>query len=550
MKKVGKIIALILCLVMVFSLASCGGKKADSDSASNTPSNTNTEEKENNTVDYNVSNEGEGTTQDISEMEHSDAVSARDTLTIATSGDNGTLNPSKIIGGFVGIVRQYMETLVDFNADGTMVYLLATDIEQSETEWIVHLREGVTFSNGNPFNADDVMFTLNYYCTDPTLGMTFGAINLEGCEKIDDYTVKIALNTYSAMLIGSFSQFYLYDAESFDENDVVLNPIGTGPYKIEDYVINSHVDLVANENYWGEKPKIQHLHYKILNEDAQVVNALEAGEVDIAAVPAQDRDYVAGMSKYNSMSYYTVFTPTVQFNLYSTVLDSVEARMAVCYALDRQAICDLVYFGNATVLDYPVSMHSLDYTEDLANLHDTYATGHDLEKAQEYADKAGIVGKTVTIITNGASTYVAEAEMLQSDLKKIGVEAKIVNYDSATYWTASADPNNFDIALYAAASPQCYAVGTIYEYVLWSPSVYGAWDRYQEYIDLGAQAVSNPDPEARKEYLKTMSEMFEEEIPWFGICDQMNTVAVNKDLAGVEIWNSGIMHLCDWYWTA
>ncbi len=554
MKNTTRIIAVLLCLVMVLGLAACGGSGSGSGTQTSTnqgpTSSTTPTEKPSNEVQVSVTNEGEGKTEDVTQQQTSDATSARDTLTIATSGDNGTLMPSKIAGTFVGIVRQYMETLIDFKADGTMVYLLATDIEMSETEFIVHLREGVTFSNGNPFNADDLMFTINYYMSDPQQAMMFSAINTEGCEKIDEYTVKIALNFYSAMLIGSFSQFYLYDAESFNEDDMVMHPIGTGPYIVKDYVINSHVDLVANENYWGEKPKIKNLHYKVLNESAQVVNALETGEVDIAAVPAQDREYVATMDRYQSMSYYTVFTPTMQFNLYSDVVGDVVARRAICHALDREAICNLVYFGNATVLDFPVSMHSLDYTDDLANMDDTYAIGYNVELAKQLAEECGLVGKTVTIITNGVSTYVTEAEILQANLKDIGVEAKIVNYDSASYWSASSDPNNYDIALYAAASPQCYAVGCMYEYCMWSPTTYGAWDKYEDYLALGAAAVANPDPAARKDYLVEMTKLFEEAIPWFGICDQKNTLAINANLEGIEIWNSGILHLKDWYWAA
>ena len=541
--KTKRIIAFLLCLVMVFALTACGGKEEPAASTGKE------EAPVNNEVQVTVSNAGEGKTEDVTEKEVNEAESARDLLTIATSGDNGTLLPSKIAGSFVGIVRQYMETLIDFKADGTMVYVLATDIEQSETEFIVHLREGVTFSNGNPFNADDLMFTLNYYLNDPTQAMMFSAVNLEGCEKIDEYTVKIALNFYSAMLIGSFSQFYLYDAESFNEDDMVMHPIGTGPYVVTDYVINSHVDLEANENYWGTKAKIKKLHYKVLNESAQVVNALEAGEVDIAAVPAQDREYVATMDRYKSLSYYTVFTPTMQFNFYSDVVGDVVARRAICHCLDRAAICNLVYFDNATVLDFPVSMRSLDYTDDLANMDDTYAIGYDPELAKQLAEESGLVGKTVTIITNGAADYVTEAEILQANLKDIGVEAKIVNYDSASYWSASQDPENYDIALYAAASPQCYAVGCMYEYVMWGPTAYGAWDKYEDYLALGAAAVANPDAEARKVSLKEMAQMFEEIIPWYGICDQKSTLAINAGLEGVEIWNSGIMHLSDWYWT-
>ena len=507
-KKLYKIVSLLLCLAALFSLASCkGGDSVDS-------------------------------------------TETKDTLNIAISGDNGTLIPSKVMGTFVGIVRQYSEPLLDYTADGERVWCLATGIDgEDTTEWTIHLREGVKFSNGNEFDANDVMFTMQYYMTDPLLASQFSSLDLANSEVIDKYTFKLALSNYTAMLMGSLSQMYMMDEESFDEEDAVMNPIGTGPYVVTDYVINSHVDLKANENYWGEKAKIPNLHYKVLNEQSQIVNALQTKSVDVSAVPAQDLEFVKTLPDYSLESYYTAFTPTVEFNITeNSVMNSLDARLAVCHAIDRQAMIDLVYFGNADLLNYPVSMHCYDYTDDLANLNETYSIGYDVELARQYAEKAGLVGKEITVITNGTADYVTEAEMLQLNLKEIGVSVKIVNYDTASYWSVAYDPTMYDIALYAASSPQRYAVGLLYEYVLWGKATKNGWPEYYEYLDLGAKAVANPDPEARKDMLKELSQMFVDAVPWYGICDQMNTVAVNKNLEGVELWNSGIMHYADWSW--
>lgn len=531
-------LTLLLCLAVLFALVACGKESTADEKGSDKES---------------VSGDTPGKETDKGAPDESgskEPVSAKDTINIAITGDSGTLVPTKIMGSFVGIVRQYMEVLVDFKADGTPVWVLATGIEEvSPSQWIIHCREGVTFSNGNKFDAHDVWFTLERYLSDPMTAMFVPCFDIENSKLIDDYTIDLALSSYSAMQMGSLSQVYILDAESFDEDDFVMHPVGTGPYIVTEYVINSHVYMEANENYWGEKAKIKNLHYKVFNEDAQIVNAIQSGAVDVSSVPGQDIEFVESLGKFDVNKYYTVFAPTVSFNMDPrSIMSNIDARLAVCYATDRQAMVNLAYFGNAEVLHYPVSQHCLDYEDSLADLHDTYSVGRDLDRAREYAEKAGLVGKDIVVITNGASVYVTEAEILQANLKEIGVNVIINNYDGASYMSVSNDPSMFDISLYAVASPQGYAVGMLYEYVMWGAASYSTWDKFEEYIALGAAAVAEPDPAARKDMLREMSQLFVDGVLWYGICDQMAAVATHKDLVGVEFWNSGGMRIAEWYW--
>jgi peptide/nickel transport system substrate-binding protein len=547
MKALRKSLALLLCCMMLFTLFACsktntaagpsdtGGSPAASPAASPAGS------------------PADSQADSPADSPSSAPVSARDTLNISITGDNGTLVPASISGGFVGIVRQYMEVLVDFKADGTPVWTLATGIDEvSTSEWIIHCREGVTFSNGNKFDANDVWFTFEYYLSEPMRAFFLSCFDLEHSKIVDDYTIDLALKNYSIQQMGSLSQIYILDKESFNEDSFVTKPIGTGPYVVTDYVINSHVDMQANENYWGEKAKIKNLHFKVLNEDAQRVNAIESGIVDISAIPSQDIDYVKTLKGYQVNTYSSVFAPTIAFNLAeSSVMNNLDARLAVCFATDRQAMINLVYFGYAEKLDYPVSMHCIDYEPRLGNLHETYSVGRDLDKAKEYAEKAGLVGKDVVVITNGSSQYATEAEILQANLKEIGVNVIINNYDAASYMTVAQDPTKYDITLYAVASPQGLAVGMLYEYVMWGAARYeSGWPDFKKYMELGAAAVANPDIESRRDMLLQMSQMFEDGVLWYGICDVLSGIAINEELGGVEFWNSGGMRYVDWYWKA
>ena len=535
-KNIKKSLALLMCLIMLFAIVACNS----SNGSTNDDSNTTTTPSDSSTTD-NATDEGNTNVP----------VSAKDTLNIAVSGDNGTLVPSKIMGGFVGVVRQYMEPLVDFTDDGEPIWLLATDIEEVSTEkWIVHCREGVTFSNGNKFDANDVWFTLEYYLKDPTIAFYINCFDLEKSKIVDDYTIELALKMYEITQMGSLCQMYILDAESFDEDIAAKNPVGTGPYAVTEYVVNSHLYMEANENYWGNTANIKYLKFRCLAEASQMVNAIQTGLVDVSVVPNQDISYVESLDGFDVRSYHTGMSPTIMFNFAEhSPMSSLEARLAVCYAVNRQSIIDISYSGTADLLAYPASMHCLDYEDRFANMHDTYATGQNLDLARQYAESSGLVGKELVIITNGAAEYATEAELIQADLLQIGVNAVINNYDPGSYWTIQGDPSMFDIALYAVASPQMFASGILLSYVEWGAAHYAqTWDEYDEYYALCKATVSNPDPVSRSDMLYEMSEMFVNIIPWFGVCDTTTTVAINSDLGGVDFWVNGGMRYFEWYW--
>ena len=529
-----KIICMLLAVVLVFGLVACGGKTAPAEN----PEASNTETPGDSSVEPKGSSEGS-------------PVSARDTLNVAISGDNGTLLPTKIWGNFIGIVRSYMEVLLDY-IDGDLVWVLATGIDQvTPTQWTIHLREGVTFSNGNPFNAEDVMFTLQYYLSEPMVASYLNCIDLENTKIIDDYTIELALTHYAMQQLGSFSMVYMFDKESFDADDFVTHPIGTGPYVVTEYTINSHVYMERNDNYWGDKAIIKNLHFKVFNEDAQIVNAIQSGTVDISAVPAQDIEFVKTLPNYQLTEYYSQYAANLSFNLTpESPLHDLDARLAVCYATNRSAMVDLAFFGSADVVNLPVSAHCYDYYPELDNQHDVYATGFNVEKAKELAEKSGLVGKTLHAITNGTSTYVTIAEILQTNLRDIGVTLEIENYDNATYMANSYDPTKFDIAIYGIASPQGFAVAMLYEYVLWGEPIYKDWEGYSKLVELGAEAVGNSDEASRKDQLLEMVKLFEEGCPWYAICDQKNSLAINKDIAGISlsIVGGGTLSYYKCYW--
>jgi peptide/nickel transport system substrate-binding protein len=174
MKKHAKrLLALLLVLVLVASFAAC--KPSDAKTSAESPSA--------------AAPEASGESADTPAAETSDPDRV---LYVAVSQDSGTLHPADIsgYGGFLSVARTYMETLYEYKADGTRFWVLETGIDTiSPIHYTLRIREGVTYNNGNPLTAEDVMFTMERCKDDPLTFLSVQAIDFEKTNIVDDYTI-------------------------------------------------------------------------------------------------------------------------------------------------------------------------------------------------------------------------------------------------------------------------------------------------------------------------------------------------------------------------
>jgi peptide/nickel transport system substrate-binding protein len=424
-----------------------------------------------------------------------------------------------------------------------LIWILGTSVDVLDpTHWTIHLREGVKFSNGNPFTASDVIFTLGITRNSGSIGSPRSQeVDLEKTKAVDDYTIDMYWEQFHISQMSILSDLAIYDEESYDPETANTNPIGTGPYKVTEYVVNSHCYFESRDDYWGEPPAIKYLKFRFTSETSQVVNGLEAGTIDMGVIATQDYDYVSGLPGIEIMSHYSANWARVSFNVDElSIMHNAEARYAVCHAVDSDAIINLVYSGHAKRMYSPISDVALDYEDRFDNLDGTYSEGYNLDLAKQYAESSGLVGKEIRIITNGLPNYVTIAEIIQGELSKIGVTAVIQNYDAAGYNVASYDPAAFDVAISGGICPGLMVAGPLINGVRYSSifSEPGSWDGVERYLEFAPQGFYNPDTEKHGDITYEILQMYTKACLTYGICDIEDLIAIPDDLAVPFNWRS------------
>lgn len=333
--------------------------------------------------------------------------------------DNPTLSVTELI--FRPLVR--LETDLSFQPD------LATDWDVSEdaTEFTFFLREGVTFHNGEVFNADDVVFTFESMLDPDFVSAKAGIYDgIKELTKVDDFTVKFTLTNPDAEFIDKLSSMGIvpneYVAEVGDE-EFNTHPIGTGPFQFVEWIPESRVVVERYEDYWDpELPYLDEVVFMPITEDSVRLASLESGEIDLwqRNVPAEHVERLQADERF-----VLEFKPFIYYHYISLNLDRVDAfqqktvRQAIAYAIDRQAITDVIGYGSPGL--GPISPVSPFFNPDLP-----YYT-YDPEKAKQLLDEAGIDPSEIsfTFQTFTYPDYQKVGELAFEMLKDIGFDVEL-----------------------------------------------------------------------------------------------------------------------------
>ena len=436
MKK--RVLSLCLAGLMAASLAGCGG-------AGNTAETTTAA--------------GTETSAAASENGSSEA---KEELVFVNYRDIRDLNPHLYAGEMYAQEMLY-ETLVNITADGYEGCLAESwDISDDGKTYTFHIRDGVKFSDGEVCDANAIKANFDAIIENKDRHTWLEMMNLlVGVSAPDDKTFVIELSEpYYPLLteLGVTRPFAMISPKAMKDGstkDGVNAYIGTGPYVLTDFVTDEYAVFEANENYWGEQPKIKKITVKVIPDNQTRILALEKGEIDMIfgknMIDADAINQYTGNDKFTVSLSDPTSTRQIVLNTTRDVLADKEVRQALQHATNKQAISDGIFYGLEQPAD-TLFAKTVPYCDiDL----EPYA--YDVELAQSMLDEAGwVVGAdkirerdgqklNIDLLYNSDSvTEKAIAEYLQSEYQKIGISLNIHGEEEQSY-RDNMKAGNFDM---------------------------------------------------------------------------------------------------------
>ena len=380
-----KAIALLLALMMLLSLAACGGN-----------TNSNAGNTANDAADNTANNTGDAEPT-------GDGHYYGGTLVVATALEPTYYQTNyQWDGGVVYISHNILSKLCYWDEDTkTMVPDLAESWEASDDlmTWTFHLREGVTWHDGEPFTAADVKWTFDSILEYGDQAYTYTYVKMvESVETPDDYTVVFHMAYPCGTFVESVGDYqgpdilpaHIYEGTDPYTNPANQNPVGTGPFKFVEYEPGNYCRLEANTDYYGDGPYLDEVIYSFTPDLTTATTALEAGEVGwMTATPSfAEADRLATVDGITVETQGTNIVQWTQFNLSEEAarpyISDVRVREAICWAIDNQNIADVLYMGYVEPSD-----NWYTSTVEWAVNRDVEYPGYDVDKANQILDNAG-----------------------------------------------------------------------------------------------------------------------------------------------------------------
>lgn len=326
--------------------------------------------------------------------------------------------------------------------------LLAKDVQISDdgTVYDITLQEGVKFHNGETMTADDVVFSYEHFMANSKYNTYTNMI--KSVEAIDETHVRITLDRAYSPILHTFYKVKILSqkevTEQGEEFGTIANLAGTGPYSwdADSYKPNTGWTLNAFEDYWQGAPSIKKINYVVIEDDAAAVIALQNGEIDWMSVPLASWDEVknSGDFETDEMQSNELFFCSINWE-HSEVLANDLVRQAIAYAMNRDAMNQIVCEGLGTVTDFYINPN---YAE-AAPTECSVKYPHDVDKAKELLAQAGYPnGVDIGEIVVASGRNEQYATVLQENLAEAGITAKLtaLEYGAAVDRSAIQD---FDI---------------------------------------------------------------------------------------------------------
>lgn len=469
-------------------------------------------------------------------------------ITVGIAQDlDDSLDPHQTVAaGTREVLFNIFEGLVKPNSDGEMIPAVAEKYTLSEdgTTYTFTLREGVKFHNGQTVTAEDVVYSINRCAAVPEgqekpLVAAFSAV--KSVEALDEKTVAVTIAQRDLEFI-SYMTAAIIPAD-YENQDTA--PVGTGPFKFVSRTPQQDFVMERFEDYWGAPAWLDKVTYKICeNADALVMN-LNGGSIDLCAHLTSAQASQLNQS-FQVLEGTMNLVQAIYLNNQAKPFDNQLVRQALCYAIDRQGIMDMVADGHGTAVGSSIYPAFTKYF--LPELVDKYP--HSVEKAKELLAQAGYPdGFDMTIsVPNNYQPHMDTAEVVAEQLREAGINVTIQPVEWSTWLDTIYNGRQFQATVVGVDAANMTARAMLERFT----SDYGKnFINYNNpaYDALFQQAINAQDEATQTDLYKQMETMLADTAANVYIQDLCDLVAMRQDLGGLKFYPIYVLDLSTVYFT-
>lgn len=438
--------------------------------------------------------------------------------------------------------QNIFEGLTRMNDSGEVLPGLARswDISEDGTVYTFHLAEGVTFHDGTPFSAEDVKFSLDRAraedSTNPQKGL-FAAI--ENVEVIDDNTVEVTLSAPQGNFLFNMAwgEAAIVSPASADTNQE--NPIGTGPFKFDNWSRGSAVTLSRFADYWGDDVHLERAEFRFVPDAAAAIPALLSGDIHaMSNMPAGDAlSQIQSDPRFEVVIGSTEGETILSINNQREPFDDLRVRQAIAHAINRDEVIEAASSG----LGVPIGSHFAPHHPAYVDLTDTYP--HDPDRARELLAEAGHADGFSATLRLPPPPYARDGgQVIASQLRQVGIELEIIPVEWAEWLSQVFTDKDFDMTIISHVEPVDIGIYSRPDYYF----------QYQnpEFNALYQELTVTADEARRNEIFGELQRILAEDAP-VGFLYQMPKIGVwDARIEGMwENWPLAVSDLSQVRWT-
>ncbi len=477
----------------------------------------------------------------------------RDTLIFGRGGDSTSLDPiSTTEGETYRVTESIFETVVTYGEEDTTIHpglAESWDVSADNLTYTFHLKQDVKFQDGTDFNADAVVFNFDRWMNGddeqfPYYTMFGGYKGDEGhvikeVKAVDENTVEFTLTRPQAPFLKNLamSPFGIASPAAVKKygDKFREHPVGTGPFKFKEWKPNDKIVIEKFDGYHEKGlPKLKQVIFRVIPDNSARINALQNGEIDIMdGMNPSDKKKVTDDSQLQLIERPSMNVGYLGFNVTMKPFDNKKVRQALNMAVDKKALIDAFYEGQAIPAKNPMPARIEGYNNDIKDYP------YDLTAAKALLTEAGYPdGFTMDLwYMPVARPYMPDgkkvAEVIQAEWKKLGITVNLQTIDWATY-LEKASKGEFPAYMLGWTGDNGDADNFLY--TLLDKDSIGS-NNYSYYAndalhDVLIKAQTETDPAVRNELYKEAQVIIHEDAPWINLVHSTPLIAANKDVTG------------------